>query len=213
VLEYHHNGVLNWLGGSAADATTVAYDPVFYFVSAFTDFVWEVFRKKQQVSCNINPSLDYPNNTSGQGKDSSVKMIGFSDLSYIDGYSNNWTQFWYNYTLAQNCQNCNSEFFWCDSYKQLCVSHSRRTDYNILTTVILTSDSFEPETEYVPRRVEISIFPSPLNDGRTMASARQDAKAYVTERQRSLSSRRRNMLVLSALGRFSLLSDSLSRND
>lgn len=213
VLEYNHNGVLNWLGGSAADAATVAYDPVFYFISACTDFIWEVFRKNQQNNCEVDPSFDYPTNINDLRTGPYETMSGFSDLSNIRGYSNEWTNLWYTYTLAQSCPNCNSEFFWCDPYKNRCISHSRRTDHNVLATVHLASGPFEPVVEYIPHRVELAILPSPLNDGRTMASSKLDAKTYVTDRQRSLNTQRRNMFVLSALGQSSLLPDSLSNND
>ncbi|XP_045194592.2 putative tyrosinase-like protein tyr-3 [Mercenaria mercenaria] len=212
VLEYHHNGILNWLGGSAADAKTAAYDPVFYMLSACTDFIWEIFRKIQLTECNINPSMDYPTNTKAHKQGAFDKMPGFSQFSNVHGYSNYWSTFWYNYTLAQGCPNCNSKYQWCSTKVDRCISHSRRTDYNVGRNVVSANEAFEPDTEYVPHRVEIPFMPSPLNDGRTMASAKLDARKAVT-RRRSSNKQQRNLFVLSALGRSSLISDSLSAND
>lgn len=212
ILEFHHNGVVNWLGGSSSDAATAAYDPVFYMLSACTDYIWWVYRRTQQYHCGINPSLDYPIDVKRHNQGAFDKMVGFSNFINADGYSNYWTTYWYNYTIAQGCPDCNSEYLWCDRSSFRCVAHSRRNDFNIGRYSVPITDVFEPETEYVPHRIESPAMPAPFNDGRTMATSRRDAQAAIA-RQQSLISRRRAMLVLNALDGSDVLEKSSSNFD
>ncbi|WAR12629.1 TYR3-like protein [Mya arenaria] len=169
VMEYHQNGVFNWVGGTVADADTAAYDPVFYLISACTDHIWEVFQYRQRVACNKVPATDYPN------KDAFKKMFGFSELINAHGYSGHWTTAWYNYTRAPYCPNCNSEFLWCDKLKTRCVADSRRNDFNIGPKQHLDLN-IDTEVEYIPRKIAFPQLPSPFNDGRTLVTGKRDAK-------------------------------------
>lgn len=195
VLEYHHNGVLNWLGGTAADASTAAYDPVFYMVSACTDYIWEVFRRLQDINCNIESALDYPTDFMDPEHDAFAKMAGFADFANAHGYSSYWTRFWYNYTRALTCPDCQSEYLWCNRDSSRCVSHSRRTDFNIGGFPALTTEDYEPLAEFVPHKVSVPFMPSPLNDGRTMASARVDAKNAVERLRASAAAHTQDQLL------------------
>lgn len=207
-IEYHHNGVLNWLGGSAADAMTAAYDPVFYFLSACTDYIWEVFRKLEVSSCNVNPAKDYPADYVPEKHGAYHAMFGFTELFNAHGYSNYWTTYWYNYSRALGCPDCESEYIWCDSRSYRCTSHSRRTDFNVGAYPAQRTEPFEPTAEFVPHRKTLPFMPSPLNDGRTMASAKRDAKKVIEYHQRSVAINERDQLIaLGALGH-SDLSDS-----
>lgn len=206
VLEFHFNGVMNWLGGSSADAMTAAYDPVFYMLSACTDYIWEVFRKIQERNCNINPSIDYPEHIQHNKLAAFDKMFGFSNISNVHGYSNYWTMYWYNYTTAPACPNCNFDYAWCNSNTFRCVAHSRRSDYNAGRNSF--TEEFEPLAEYIPARSDIPFMPSPLNDGRTMASSKHDAIQAVIKSKANTHGR--EALLFSTVGPSSLFSDVLS---
>lgn len=198
VIEYYHNGAVNWVGGSSADAMTAAYDPVFYMLSAFSDHVWEVFRKVQGTTCNVNPSMDYPDKSDGTRRNALEKMFGFSEMANQHGFSNYWTTYWYNYTLTSTCPDCNSEYVWCDRSINRCVGHSRRTDYNSGGYSAPHNEAYEPYTEYIPHRIDLPALPSPFNDGRTMATVKRDAKRAMSKHTAKTAGERQFM-VLNAL--------------
>jgi len=182
VLEFHQNGVLNWVGGTVADGNTAAYDPVFYLIAACTDHIWEVFRTKQRIACKRNPATDYPQHASTAFD----KMFAFSDFINAHGYSAFWTGAWYNYTRAPACPVCDSDHLWCDAGLGRCIANSRRTDFNIGPKVP-AGNYEEPDTDYSPRKIEFPQRPSPFNDGRTLATAKRDAeRAFNAANARSI---------------------------
>lgn len=191
VIEYIQNGVHNWVGGDMSDVNFAAYDPVFYMVQAFVDLQWEMFRIRQKKLCGINPETDYAVQTGGPGHGPNDPMYGFDGLTNIDGLKNFWTEDWYNYDKRPECPNCGSKYLYCDSVKNRCVSHSRRTDYNVgqflqnswVGSFGLLSEPFEPRTILFPKRVVSPFLPAPLSDGRTRESAKRDAKLAVSVNQ------------------------------
>ena len=179
VYEYIHNGCHNWVGGDMADIDTAAFDPLFYMLHAFIDFLWEGFRSRQKAVCRVDPEKDYPLLTGGPSHGPSSAMYGFDGLKNIEGLRNYWTESWYNYESRPQCPDCRSKYLYCDIQLRKCVSHSRRTknnyglSHNMLTSV---TEPFEPPVSYVPKRMTNEFDPSPLTDGRSRESAERDAR-------------------------------------
>ncbi|WAR12635.1 TYR3-like protein, partial [Mya arenaria] len=187
IIEFHHNGVHNWVGGDMADGSYAAYDPVFYMHHAFIDFIWEKFRRHQISTCQINPETAYATRTGNSGHGPNDPMYGFSSLNNIDGLKNVWTERFYNYEESPQCPNCNSRYLYCDTITYRCVSHSRRTDFNVgnfmstpkATTFGMVNETIEPITQSIPKRIISPFIPSPNPDGRFQSTAKEDAMAAV----------------------------------
>lgn len=172
-----------------ADGNFAAYDPVFYMHMAYIDFVWEYFRHRQKTRCGINPETAYasPPYKMGQGPDE--LMFGFTEFKNIDGLRDFWTKTWYDYEISPECPNCGSNYLYCDQVLNHCMSHSRRTDYNVgqyqenpmSPEIGLTGEPFEPLSIVLPKRTVYMFSPAPPNDPRTYLTARLDAKRAAFE--------------------------------
>ncbi|KAL3860853.1 hypothetical protein ACJMK2_010917 [Sinanodonta woodiana] len=133
VIEAHHNGPHNFVGGSSGDMSflqTATYDPVFFMHHAFVDYIWELFRQRQRTACNINPATDYPANVNLHEADRQMWGRNLSEYRNIDGYADFWTDNWYRYEPAPSCsrQNpngCGSQYLECDLTRNVCVSRTR----------------------------------------------------------------------------------------
>ncbi|XP_053402713.1 uncharacterized protein LOC123550228 [Mercenaria mercenaria] len=224
VSEYHHNAIHNWVGGDMGDIDMAASDPVFYMVHCFLDMYWEKFRNRQKTVCGVNPETDYPLQTGGPSHGPNDYMTGFDGLKNIDGLKNFWIEDWFNYEDSPlHCKtdgDCRSRYLYC-RYGD-CVSHSRRTDYNpgqyFNKYFGLSIEPFEPKTSYVPKRTVTEFEPASLNDGRTIESAKRDARnamSSVHHRGRAYSEPARthplpqaSMAVPQAVDAFSLSSNA-----
>ncbi|XP_052233712.1 putative tyrosinase-like protein tyr-3 [Dreissena polymorpha] len=189
ILEYHSNGVNNWVGGDMTDASFAAYDPVFYMHLAFIDFIWERFRENQANTCQINPENAYASPPGYRSQQAEVPMYGFSELRNIDGLMSYWTKTWYAYEPRPRCPDCGSKYLFCNMTSQMCISHSRRTDFNAgkrvdpLGAIGAASNSFEPRSVFIPKRSIYPFTPSPESDGRLHSTALDDAKETIARLQ------------------------------
>nr|UPP37719.1 tyrosinase [Pinctada maxima] len=120
-IEGQQYNVHTWVGGMMADMKSSPKDPVFFFHRCFVDLVWELFREKQ-MSHGVDPESDYPN-MGGLFHAPDRPMDGFPWVKNIDGYSNNFTDFIYQYDKRYTCPMCGgSRFLNCVRGK--CVSVS-----------------------------------------------------------------------------------------
>ena len=127
-LDLIQGGTHIWVGGQMSGLNTAAYDPVFLLHHAFVDLVWEMFRKRQESYCGVDPTSDYPRSV-GEHAPTRI-MSGFTIYRNIDGYSNFWTRFIFRYAPVPSCSTvrpfCGSRYVHCDIVRQRCVSAARR---------------------------------------------------------------------------------------
>ncbi|XP_033746355.1 uncharacterized protein LOC117331634 [Pecten maximus] len=127
-LEYLHGKIHMFVNGHLGDLVSAAHDPLFYMLHAFIDYVWWMFRNKQE-SNGIDPANDYPE-TSIKQQQPNLTMDGFNMYKNIDGYSQNWTRDIYTYEMTPTCSkeqpSCNSKWLTCQLDKGRCVSKARR---------------------------------------------------------------------------------------
>ena len=122
-IETEHDNVHVWVGGAMAFVTTSTFDPIFFFHHTYIDYMWELFRIKMKFYGN-DPTSDYP----GHGRNGSFSaaddpMIRFEAFRNIDGYSDFFTQYLYQYE-SPSCQACfQSPWTICDKLGQ-CVART-----------------------------------------------------------------------------------------
>ncbi|XP_048759156.2 uncharacterized protein LOC125668782 [Ostrea edulis] len=118
-LEGQHNNVHNWVGGDMADGSTTAYDPVFFLHHTFIDYIWERFRQKVRQQ-GTDPTTDYPwpmtfsFGDRNQLHDPRRPMDNYENFTNIDGYSDIFTQEFYQYEDMPSCPCGNSRFLRCE---------------------------------------------------------------------------------------------------
>jgi hypothetical protein len=126
-LEGQHNNVHNWVGGHMADATTTAFDPVFFLHHTFIDYIWERFRQKIRQQ-GTDPTTDYAwpmpfaFGDRNQLHDPERRMDSYENYTNIDGYSDLFTEEFYRYEDMPSCPCGNSRFLRCQG--GVCVAAS-----------------------------------------------------------------------------------------
>jgi hypothetical protein len=128
-LEDHHDGVHRWVGGRdghMGGLETSPQDPVFWLHHSYIDYLWEKFRERQK-RLGINSEKDYPPTTDPFHQPNRVMDKLTPEKTNIEGYSNSFTRYIYQYAPAPTCANrCGrsyNAFLYC--YKKRCVSRSR----------------------------------------------------------------------------------------
>ena len=128
-LEDHHDGVHRWVGGRdghMGGLETSPQDPVFWLHHSYIDYLWEKFRERQK-RLGINSEKDYPPTTDPFHQPNRVMDKLTPEKTNIEGYSNSFTRYIYQYAPAPTCANrCGrsyNAFLYC--YKNRCVSRSR----------------------------------------------------------------------------------------
>lgn len=167
-----------------SDKHFAAYDPAFYMLLAFVDLIWEQFRLHQETYCGVNPENDYPKKSVTSGTMQYDYLEGFDGLTYADSLKKYWTEKWYTYDTIPKCPDCGSKYLFCNSSIGLCVSHSRRTDFNagrflqtsLFEPFVPLAEPFEPLIEIIPKNIFGKFLPAPLRGKRTRDSAKLDAK-------------------------------------
>lgn len=111
-----------------AYVNSAAYDPVFYLLHCFVDFVWEKFMERQRDICGVDPSIDYVTEAQeSHGLDDA--MTGMKYFNISDGLAPWWTQGkdrWYTYEESPTCPFCGgADSLVCDVNINRCVPHSR----------------------------------------------------------------------------------------
>jgi hypothetical protein len=126
-LDLIQGGIHVWVGGQMSGLNTAAYDPVFLLHHAFVDLIWELFRRRQEQYCGVDPASDYPSSVGMHAPER--MMTGFTTYRNIDGYSNFWTRFIFRYAPSPSCSTarsfCDSLYLNCDTSRQRCISLSR----------------------------------------------------------------------------------------
>nr|QHF16623.1 tyrosinase [Cepaea nemoralis] len=109
-LELHHNGIHIFCGGTLNRLSTAAFDPVFFLLHAFVDFIWELFRANLQ-----NPEL-YPDLVPPTSPHHSSAPTGFGSLRQRDAYGIAITET-YEYEPPPTCSSqspqCPSRYLTC----------------------------------------------------------------------------------------------------
>ncbi|KAJ8302892.1 hypothetical protein KUTeg_019288 [Tegillarca granosa] len=122
-FEGYHDGPHVWVDGQMRVLESAAEDPVFFLHHCFVDYVWELFRMRQQDR-GISPENDYPN--VGGLHAPNRRMAGFDRLSNVQGYLNHWTDTFYTYLESPTCgttePSCYSPFLTCDITRERCVT-------------------------------------------------------------------------------------------
>ena len=119
-IEGQHNNVHNWVGGLMSSGVTTAHDPIFILHHAFIDYIWERFRQKIRQQ-GMDPTTDYPwpmensNFNLNFLNNPNRAMDFYENFTNIDGYSDIFTQEFYEYEDMPSCaNNCgNSRFLTC----------------------------------------------------------------------------------------------------
>jgi hypothetical protein len=125
-LEGQHNNVHNWVGGHMADVSTATFDPVFFLHHTFIDYILERFRQKIRQQ-GTDPTTDYawpmPFAFGDRNKlhDPERRMDFYKNFTNIDGYSDIFTEVFYQYEDMPSCP-CKSRFLKCQS--GVCVAAS-----------------------------------------------------------------------------------------
>ena len=123
IIESEHDSVHNWVGGLMGWTNSSTFDPIFFLHHTYIDYMWELFRIKMKFYGN-DPTSDYP----GHGRNGSFSaaddpMIRFEAFRNIDGYSDFFTQYLYQYE-SPSCQACfHSPWTICDKLGQ-CVART-----------------------------------------------------------------------------------------
>ncbi|XP_069141199.1 uncharacterized protein [Argopecten irradians] len=130
-LEYHHGKIHLFVDGHLSDLVSAAHDPLFFMLHAFIDYIWWMFRNKQEEN-GIDPSQDYPE-TLIERHQPDRTMDGFEMYQNIDGYSLNWTRDIYTYEISptecsEQYPSCNSKWLTCQFSNKRCVSKARRSN-------------------------------------------------------------------------------------
>ena len=100
-IEGQHNNVHTWVGGTMDGLQIAPRDPVFFLHHCFIDLIWERVRRKIQ-DAGGNPETDYPDSGSREHA-ARNQMVHFEFMRNIDGYSNRWTDFYYQYEPQPSC--------------------------------------------------------------------------------------------------------------
>ncbi|KAK0398547.1 hypothetical protein QR680_002641 [Steinernema hermaphroditum] len=110
-----------WVGGFMFVIRVSPNDPTFYMHHSFVDYVWERFRQKQQT--REQRQNDWAKNTCNERHAPEAQMKPFK-LRNIDGLSNDYIDFWYEYEPVRHCTKeksyCDSKYLFCDKEAWRC---------------------------------------------------------------------------------------------
>ncbi|KAL3860839.1 hypothetical protein ACJMK2_010903 [Sinanodonta woodiana] len=167
-VEFIHGGPHNWVGGQMSGLNTAAFEPTFFLLHAFVDYIWELFRIRQRQLCNVNPSVDYPTATNLHA--SNRAMDGLRGYRNIDGYADYWTQLWYNYESSPSCSrsnpSCRSPYLLCDQVRYVCVSRKREAIGDVPSGFLAAESSAKSRMQEV--MIDVGPrFSAPPSDGRS----------------------------------------------
>jgi len=122
-LDTVHAAVHIYIGGLMQDPATSPGDPLFYLHHGMMDYIFELWRQKNQdrsrreselgISCPYILGFDFPEN----------QLFPFS-CKVKDGYSNIYTDFFYEYQEGVSCKNnCHdSKYLTCNKKTNRCIS-------------------------------------------------------------------------------------------
>uniref|UniRef100_A0A1I7ZB55 Tyrosinase_Cu-bd domain-containing protein n=1 Tax=Steinernema glaseri TaxID=37863 RepID=A0A1I7ZB55_9BILA len=110
-----------WVGGFMFVIRVSPNDPTFYMHHSFIDYVWERFRQKRQT--RAQRETEYAKNTCNERHAPNAPMKPFK-LKNIDGLSNDYTDYWYEYEPVRHCTKeksfCDSKYLFCDKEAWKC---------------------------------------------------------------------------------------------
>ncbi|KAI6175928.1 Tyrosinase-Cu-bd domain-containing protein [Aphelenchoides bicaudatus] len=119
-LEYSHDYVHYFVNGDMEDRTTSSNDPIFFTHHSFVDYLWELWRLKQQTR-KERETVYPPDNMDCMPPwhFRKAKMPLLKPYRNIDGMSNIYSDNLVDYAPRPTCQTsseeCKSEFLWCDT--------------------------------------------------------------------------------------------------
>ena len=117
-LEDHHGEPHLWVGGHMSPQALAGYDPIFLLHHSFIDLVWELFRRLQRRR-GVDPTTDYPSNTTGIQGQAYNDPSGFGNLRNRHALSDIFTTEMYTYQLPPTCStnrpDCGSPYIRCDT--------------------------------------------------------------------------------------------------
>ncbi|XP_053402744.1 putative tyrosinase-like protein tyr-3 [Mercenaria mercenaria] len=185
-LEGYHGGPHVWVGGDMSAFITTGYDPVFYMHHAYVDYIWEQFRRRQRYICRVEPTRDYPEVPVDNSNHPDASMTGFEWYINRDGIGPQWINNWFNYDPEPSCPDCcpncpSPAPLYCDSVKNTCVSRSKILDSSgqlsggFAGAMAISSARMGSGQQERPPRNRGREFDAPPSDGRTAATALQDA--------------------------------------
>ena len=127
LIEIWHGGAHTFVGGHLGSLTTAAYDPIFFSLHNFVDYVWEVF---------LQNAVDryVPDELNEFGHKSNDTVPEFYNLTLVDalgvpltvfkngdGLSKCWTRRFFRYEPAPTCPSCGScEYLTCNTTTNRC---------------------------------------------------------------------------------------------
>lgn len=122
-LEAQHAQVHIWVDGQMNNIKMSTFDPVFWNLHSFVDYIWELFRTRQKT-LGINPATDFVP-TSKPGHLPNDEARGITGYLNVDGYSNRIAGL-VEYKLTPACpQCCDSPAMYCDKLKSVCVGKDK----------------------------------------------------------------------------------------
>ncbi|KAF7635297.1 ShKT domain-containing protein [Meloidogyne graminicola] len=116
--EIIHGMVHVFCGGDMLNVSTSANDPLFFYHHSFMDFIWEMWRLKNQN--RTEREIQYPPNNVDCASDDhffNATMEPFNNLLNIDALKNVYTDLLYEYSPRPFCNNfidCGSKYLFCD---------------------------------------------------------------------------------------------------
>ncbi|RCN47523.1 common central domain of tyrosinase [Ancylostoma caninum] len=119
-LEYVHGLPHMYVGGHMARITASTNDPLFWMHHSFVDLIWEQWRQKHQKKEERETQFPYDEpECSSQAHFMNSTMVPWSGMRIIDGLSNNYTEYLYEYAPRPTCSRsnlngCNSTYLFCD---------------------------------------------------------------------------------------------------
>jgi hypothetical protein len=112
---------------------TSPQDPVFWLHHCYIDYLWEKFRERQK-RLGINSEKDYPPTTDPFHQPNRVMDKLTPEKTNIEGYSNSFTRYIYQYAPAPTCANrCGrsyNAFLYC--YKNRCFQGQEVNSYTMV---------------------------------------------------------------------------------
>ena len=119
-LETYHNLIHNWFGGALDSLETAAFDPVFFLLHCFVDYIWWQWQTNNK---DQSFTWEYPTNATGNHSKTEYLMgisINGTNITNEDGYKQKWAFSYVTYEPRPACDNvpntCAGLYLQCESH-------------------------------------------------------------------------------------------------